>query len=586
MTSVLITCGHELAALSAARSLGRAGHHVTVAVPDGFAAPVRTSRYVAQVIASPDPWQDQAAFRHFLLDTASRHDVLLPISEAAMFATAACREQLTRTLLLLPSDKDLVFALSKYHATRAAQAAGLKTPATAFLTDGTAPTSLSAMCDAACELGFPLLLKHDNCKSPDGTYQKGRTISVRSRLQTRAVLSELQKKNTPILAQQIVAGHGVGTFLLRWDGETRLDFAHTRLHEVPYSGGVSSLRKSCHDAHRLALSERLLSHIGYQGVAMCEFRENLDGEPVFLEINGRLWGSLALSLHCGVDFPLALLRLSQGAPFLSPLDYPDDVLCRNVFPGEFFHLSSLLRAAEVPLSQKIRAGFEQVVLSLDPTVRHDHLWLDDPGPGLVQARRLFQDITTRIRRFPGWTSQALRDRRLLAHEQAETPSRFDKLPHRPRRILVLCLGNICRSPFAERHLRQLLDKRGITDITIESAGFLQQNGRPTPEQFVEIARGFRVDLSTHKSKLVQPNQFDDADLILLMDLQNLRRLFVESPQNRHKAFLIGLLARCTQPEIPDPYLLSPAQVEASYQLLSTTCQNLVNDWATDLPQST
>jgi len=118
-----------------------------------------------------------------------------------------------------------------------------------------------------------------------------------------------------------------------------------------------------------------------------------------------------------------------------------------------------------------------------------------------------------------------------------------------------------------------------------SAAVAARNGRPTPEQFVEIARGFRVDLSTHKSKLVQPNQFDDADLILLMDLQNLRRLLVESPQNRHKAFLIGLLARCTQPEIPDPYLLSPAQVEASYQLLSTTCQNLVNDWLTDLPQS-
>ena len=52
----------------------------------------------------------------------------------------------------------------------------------------------------------------------------------------------------------------------------------------------------------MRLGQQLLDSIGYQGVAMVEFRRGSDGQDYFLEINGRLWGSLPLALHAGVDF--------------------------------------------------------------------------------------------------------------------------------------------------------------------------------------------------------------------------------------------------------------------------------------------
>jgi glutathione synthase/RimK-type ligase-like ATP-grasp enzyme len=133
VTSILITDGHELAGLGAARSLGRAGHRVTVAVPQGLSAPVARSRYVAQVIDSPSPWADQAAFRRFLLAEARKYEVLLPVSEAAIAAAATLRAELHPTRLLMPSDDSLRYTLSKYHATKLAQTVGLATPPTVFL---------------------------------------------------------------------------------------------------------------------------------------------------------------------------------------------------------------------------------------------------------------------------------------------------------------------------------------------------------------------------------------------------------------------------------------------------------------------
>ena len=313
VTSILITDGHELAGLGAARSLGRAGHRVTVAVPQGLSAPVARSRYVAQVIDSPSPWADQAAFRRFLLAEARKYEVLLPVSEAAIAATATLRAELAPVRLLMPSDDSLRYTLSKYHATKLAQSVGLATPPTVLLSDGSWPAGhssdvLAPLVELLRPLGYPLLLKHDNYLSLSGKYVRGSTQKVYSPLQARALLAELREQRAQVIAQTEMPGHGAGVFLLRHQGQTVLRFAHERLHEVPYTGGVSSLRRSCHDDPLVARSEKLLAKIDYQGVAMVEFRKDQQGEPLFLEVNGRLWGSLALALHAGVDFPLQLLE--------------------------------------------------------------------------------------------------------------------------------------------------------------------------------------------------------------------------------------------------------------------------------------
>ncbi len=575
MTSVLVTDGHELAGLGAARSLGRAGHFVTVAVPQGIDAPVGKSRYVARVIESPNPWTDQRVYRRFLIEQAPQHKVLLPVSEAAIFATAACRAELGQMRLLLPSDAALRYTLSKYHATQAAQAAGLPVPQTVFVSDGSWPEDVGLLVDSLAPLGYPLLLKHDNYLDRDGKYVRGRTERVDSPLQARALLCELQECGAKVIAQRSIPGHGTGVFLLRQGGKTLLRFAHERLHEVPYTGGVSSLRMSCHDDKLMAQSERLLAQIGYEGVAMCEFRKTPSGEALFLEINGRLWGSLALSLHCGVDFPLALLSAAEGATPQPQPDYPDAVRCRNLLPGEVSHLASLWRADEVPLATKLAASLKQVALTFDPTIRHDHLWPDDPGPAAKQAQLWLLEFAQRVRYRAERGRQMQSDKAILTEELSHSETRFASIAGSPRRILTLCLGNICRSPFAEHYLRLAASRQGLPRVVVESAGFLHHDGRSTPTRFVEMVRPLGVDLSSHRAQRVQRQQVDDADVILLMDVQNLRAFEEEFPDARHKAFLIGVLAKSHSAEIPDPYLLSIREAEQSYRLLAESCTAVI-----------
>jgi protein-tyrosine-phosphatase len=80
-------------------------------------------------------------------------------------------------------------------------------------------------------------------------------------------------------------------------------------------------------------------------------------------------------------------------------------------------------------------------------------------------------------------------------------------------VLVLCFGNICRSPFAAARSATLLAPLGVR---VESAG-LYGPGRPTPRAGIEAARARGVDLSGHTSQLVTAQLVRNADLIVVMD---------------------------------------------------------------------
>ena len=91
-----------------------------------------------------------------------------------------------------------------------------------------------------------------------------------------------------------------------------------------------------------------------------------------------------------------------------------------------------------------------------------------------------------------------------------------------------------------------------------------------------MVRPHGVDLSQHQAARVQREQIADADLILVMDAQNLGALHAEFPQAAAKTFLVGWLAQQPRGEIPDPYLLSLAEAEASYAQLASACAAVVN----------
>jgi predicted ATP-grasp superfamily ATP-dependent carboligase len=108
------------------------------------------------------------------------------------------------------------------------------------------------------------------------------------------------------LVQEYVRGRGLGQTLYMAGGRATLRFQHERVHEWPPAGGVSSLCRAvplAEHAAQMRLSEALLAALGWDGFAMVEYRfDPAHGRYVLMEVNGHLWGSLALSSACRAEF--------------------------------------------------------------------------------------------------------------------------------------------------------------------------------------------------------------------------------------------------------------------------------------------
>ena len=587
---ILVTDAQELAGLGAIRSLGRAGLRVTAGYPHEQPLPAAArSRWCSAVLPYPNPWRQNLDFRAWLRDQiqTGNFDAVLPLSESAILAIDAMRADFPPSVrAILPAREHLKFSLSKFHACRAAQRAGLTIPFTVFIADGEGSWNPDLT-----GLPFPAIFKIDNRLAADGAYLKGHNFIAENPAEAHALLREYEGTRPGMIAQELVAGRGVGAFLLRWGGITQLSFAHRRLHEVPWRGGYSSLRASLRDPDLIAASERLLAEIGYEGVAMIEFRREIPpaGAPprdYFMEINGRLWGSIALALHCGVDFPRALIALAKGDEFksLRPVGkYPAGRRCRNTLPGEISYLISVLKSRPEPGApqppSKFGALVEFVLLTINPLVRRDYFWWTDPRPWFAQARFVFGDLTGRARK-------KLKDRRRtrahvahldeLRRRHAAAVARPGLLERPPKNILFLCFGNICRSPFAEFQWNALLAQSGREEPRAISAGFFDQIGRRTPERFESIIKSMALDMSTHRSKMATRDMIDNADMILLMDMENYADLVRIFPDAAKKTWLLGLFAGDGEPEIIDPYILPPAEAHTSYLRLQRAVQQLFN----------
>jgi len=194
--------------------------------------------------------------------------------------------------------------------------------------------------------------------------------------------------------QELVEGAGAGIFSI-WDhGVPRAWFAHRRLREEDPRGSRASAATSVPCDPRLReWSERLLGALRWHGVAMVEFKRDAErGTASLMEINGRFWGSLALALAAGMDFPYWLYRLANQEPIESPADYPVGVVARDPI-AEVKHLARVMaprRRGPAHPGPSRWATLRQIFTILHPT-RDSYNWTaDDPEPGRQEWRRLLR----------------------------------------------------------------------------------------------------------------------------------------------------------------------------------------------------
>ena len=149
------------------------------------------------------------------------------------------------------------------------------------------------------------------------------------------------------------------------------------------------------------------------------------------------------------------------------------------------------------------------------------------------------------------------------------------------RVLMVCAGNICRSPAAEAAVRAEAEAAGI-DIEVDSAGTGSWNlGEPPFHQMVEVARNHGLKLAG-KARRFGPSDFDRFDVILVMDRSNLRDVLDQAPSLEARAKV--RLFRTYDPsseedEIPDPYGGPREGYEAAFEMIRASARGFIDSLA-------
>jgi protein-tyrosine phosphatase len=147
-------------------------------------------------------------------------------------------------------------------------------------------------------------------------------------------------------------------------------------------------------------------------------------------------------------------------------------------------------------------------------------------------------------------------------------------------VLMVCLGNICRSPTAEGVLRTKLQRLGLEDrVRVESAGTHGEKGGAPDARAVAAAAKRGYDLSRIRSRRVVAADLGVYDLVLAMDADNLEFLHGAcAPALRERIrLLLGDGSGATARDVPDPYYGGPAGFEHVLDLIEAACDKLAQD---------
>jgi low molecular weight protein-tyrosine phosphatase len=144
-------------------------------------------------------------------------------------------------------------------------------------------------------------------------------------------------------------------------------------------------------------------------------------------------------------------------------------------------------------------------------------------------------------------------------------------------VLMVCMGNICRSPTAEAVLKQQL-KLSKLKVKVDSAGTLghQKGNRPDPRA-VRVGESRGYNFSGIRSRPLSERDFEQFDLILAMDSDNLRELQAKCPPHyQPKLRLLLSYSDCDEIEVPDPYYGGSRGFELVLDLVESATVGLVN----------
>ncbi len=405
---VLVLDGHENQAVASVRSLARAGYWVEVGSPYSWSK-AGLARGCRRSFTYPAPQKDLEAFVACVAEEVKKSPgaLVLPMTERTTLPLSAHREMIfaAQGRLVMPPHETVLRAFDKYQTTELACSLGITTPRTLLLKDATQAA------EVVHNFPLPAVLKPRSSEEVSGEGQvraTGAPLYARNPSEFLRAYSELRQRCTVVLAQEFIEGFGAGYFALMRDGELRAEFAHRRVRDVRPTGSGSAVRLSIKpDPQVREASLALLQALRWHGPAMVEFRIRPDGVPVFMEVNGRFWNSLALAIYAGVDFPSLTCMLAEHGDVKPVCSYRVGVRCRWML-GDFRHLLEVWKGKPegFPGSFPGRLRTLWDFLKPVPGTFHDNFNLRDPLPEIADW------VEFAVRRLP----EALRKNSSRQHE--------------------------------------------------------------------------------------------------------------------------------------------------------------------------
>jgi len=295
---ILVTEAEERSVLSACRGLKKAGYDVSAAASRS-GAEGQWSRSCSERIRLPDPQQNGASFVDSLEKRLreKKYSVLIPGTEASLLAVSENRRRLERlTRIGLPSHRAVLRSLDKVAVLGEAMAAGLHPPPSAICAN---PNEAK---DACNELGFPVVVKAARSFTP-GAGETKRTVVVVS--DEVALVKEASRLGTPVTVQRFETGMPLfscsGVFA---DGHMlALTSARVLRTWPPLAGSFSFMETVSSSPSLVARISALLSAIQWQGIFQIDFLDRGKERFSFLDLNPRVFASLALDIESGANLP-------------------------------------------------------------------------------------------------------------------------------------------------------------------------------------------------------------------------------------------------------------------------------------------
>ncbi|WP_417291456.1 low molecular weight protein-tyrosine-phosphatase [Corallibacter sp.] len=144
------------------------------------------------------------------------------------------------------------------------------------------------------------------------------------------------------------------------------------------------------------------------------------------------------------------------------------------------------------------------------------------------------------------------------------------------KILMVCLGNICRSPLAEGILRSKLSE----NVLVDSAGTSNYHVGDAPDKrSISVAKKYGIDISNLKGRQFSTEDFDTFDLIYVMDESNFENVIKQSrtPEDIAKVkYILNEIYPNQNHSVPDPYYGGEQGFENTYKMLDEACNEIAS----------